>query len=177
MGWCCKALGWGCIPERDWLEAWTWKNSASSFAQSHLRILFLGLKSWRYGPTVLLCVLNFPPLFFFGCVHGMQKFPRGLSHISANAGFLTHWATRELLEFLEESGRKAWTSVLMSALPAIFPGPSKSKPGHSKWDTPWLFVFLWKKKRKKNYITLLLCHCKHCDVFGGKGKLFCVCVN
>ena len=34
-----------------------------------------------------------------------------------------------------------------------------------------------KKKKKKNYIALLLCHCKHCDVFGGKGKLFCVCVN
>lgn len=84
------------------------------------------------------------------------------------------------LDFSEKSRREAWTSTLSGCEhhPAVFPGQGQSKPGHSNGNTPWLYFSLCEKKRKeKTHIALLLCHYKHCDVFGGKGKLFCVCVN
>lgn len=85
------------------------------------------------------------------------------------------------LDFLRKVSRKNWPSVFSVCKPLAglhLPQPWERKPDHSKRGTSWLFFSLWQNtKHHHPFPRLLLCHCKHCHGFGGKGKLFCVCVN
>lgn len=82
------------------------------------------------------------------------------------------------LIFLESLKERPGPAFSLGVAPSR---PSSQATGNQsqsiQTEMPQDYSSSFKKKRKKKPIALLLCHCKHCDVFGGKGKLFCVCVN
>lgn len=86
------------------------------------------------------------------------------------------------LDFLKKLLRRNWPRVFSECKPP-FRHPSSRAVGKRSQTIPnetphgYSSPFWQNTKHHHPFPRLLLCHRKHCHGFGGKGKLFCVCVN